>query len=311
MIFRGIADVFKAAAVNWVNDYAQSMGAALAFYTMFSIAPLLLIVISIAGAVFGEAAARGEIFGQLEGLLGRPGASAVAGLAGWRRPSRPTARSRRHSGRSLLFIGATSVFAELQDALDRIWRAPQRNREVRTVGPGTCAAACPFGMILGIGFLLIVSLAFQCRAFRVEPVVRSASSGWLSLADTSRTRADRRLAHRGLRDDLQDDAQGARQLARRLGRRGGHVDAVRCRQAADRHLHRQERCLDRLWRGRFAGRRPAVGVLLGADLPVRRRVLPGRIATSSARARAGRCRLRCDNGNRGYRQTYPTPTSTS
>ena len=59
MIFKDIADLFKAAAVNWVHDYAQSMGAALAFYTMFSIAPLLLIVISVAGLVFGEEAARG------------------------------------------------------------------------------------------------------------------------------------------------------------------------------------------------------------------------------------------------------------
>ncbi len=74
MTYRDILGLIKTAAINWVDDYAQSMGAALAFYTMFSIAPLLLIVISVAGFFFGEEAARGEIFGQLHELLGASGA---------------------------------------------------------------------------------------------------------------------------------------------------------------------------------------------------------------------------------------------
>ncbi len=80
MTAKDLWSLIKAAAAGWVADYAQSMGAALAYYTMFSIAPLLLIVISIAGLVFGEAAARGEIFSQLESLLGPTGALAVQGL---------------------------------------------------------------------------------------------------------------------------------------------------------------------------------------------------------------------------------------
>ena len=90
----------KAAASGWVDDYAPSMGAALAYYTMFSIAPLLLIAISIAGLVFGEQAARGEIFSQLEGMLGAPGALAVQGLSPvrFRCTVRPVAR---FSGRPL------------------------------------------------------------------------------------------------------------------------------------------------------------------------------------------------------------------
>ena len=74
------AALFKDAARNWLKDYAQSMGAALAFYTIFSIAPLLLIVISIAGLVFGRDAVHREIFIQLQELLGSPGATAVQGL---------------------------------------------------------------------------------------------------------------------------------------------------------------------------------------------------------------------------------------
>ncbi len=97
---KAIAGLFKAAAMNWVKDYAQSMGAALAFYTIFSIAPLLLIVIAIAGSIFGEDAARGEIYGQLQGMLGSHGATAVQGRSVWSccssapHPSSPNCRTR-------------------------------------------------------------------------------------------------------------------------------------------------------------------------------------------------------------------------
>ena len=65
---------------SWNDDYVSSMGAALAYYTMFSLAPLLLIVISVAGLLFGEAAARGEMQAQLDALMGEQGASAIQGL---------------------------------------------------------------------------------------------------------------------------------------------------------------------------------------------------------------------------------------
>lgn len=148
--------VIKTAISAWIDDYAQSMGAALAYYTMFSMAPLLLIVISIAGLAFGDQAAHGEIFSQLEGMLGASGALAVqALLESVRKPSESVTAT--VFGVVLLLIGATSVFGELQDALDRIWRAPVRAgqsgwwRLVR-------ARLLSFAMILGIGFLLIFSL---------------------------------------------------------------------------------------------------------------------------------------------------------
>ena len=135
------------------------MGAALAFYMIFSIAPLLLIVIAIAGLVFGEEAARGEIFYQLQGMLGTNGAAAVQGLL--ESASRPAdSVPAALFGTVLLFIGATTVFAELQSALDRIWRAPQRAKPSGLWGL-LRARLLSFGMILGIGFLLIVSLAFS------------------------------------------------------------------------------------------------------------------------------------------------------
>jgi len=156
---RAVAALFRDAALNWIADHAQSMGAALAFYTIFSIAPLLLIVIAIAGFFFGEEAARGEIYLQLQGMLGTHGALAVQDLlesAGRRADSVPAALL----GAGLLFVGATSVFAELQDALDRIWRVPRRQRSAGLWGL-LRARLLSFGMILGIGFLLVVSLAFS------------------------------------------------------------------------------------------------------------------------------------------------------
>ena len=183
MIFRDIAQVFKAAAQHWVKDYAQSMGAALAFYTMFSIAPLLLIVIAVAGAVFGEEAARGEIFHQLDELLGAHGTSAVQGLlesAGKRADNVLAAAF----GSALLFIGATSVFAELQDALDRIWRAPHRTPQSSGLWGLVRARLLSFGMILGIGFLLIVSLAFSAGLAALGRWWDPLSRGWLSVANT-------------------------------------------------------------------------------------------------------------------------------
>jgi membrane protein len=182
MSYRDVSDLLKSAAVNWVHDYAQSMGAALAFYTMFSIAPLLLIVISVAGIAFGEDAARGEIYGQLRGLLGAPGASAVEGLLETvRRPAESVTAT--VLGTVLLFIGATSVFAELQDALDRIWRAPQRVRNAGLWGL-VRARLLSFGMILGIGFLLMVSLAFSAGLAALNKWWDPLFDGWTSVANT-------------------------------------------------------------------------------------------------------------------------------
>jgi len=143
------------AAKSWSDDYAPSMGAALAYYTLFSIAPLLLIVISVAGLVFGAEAARGEILSQLRDLMGEEGARAVQGLLeAAHHPGKGAASTL--IGIALLVVGATSVFNELQDALDRIWRAPARRRS--GVWSLLRMRLLSFGMIMAIGFLLMVSL---------------------------------------------------------------------------------------------------------------------------------------------------------
>jgi membrane protein len=148
----------KEAATAWVLDYAPSMGAALSYYSVFSLAPLLLIVISIAGLVFGQDAVRGEVFVQLQGLLGTEASKAVEGLlVSVSKPAEGLASTA--IGLALLMIGATSVFGELQDALDRIWRAPARDRSGGLWGL-VRARLLSFGMILGTP-LLMVSLVFS------------------------------------------------------------------------------------------------------------------------------------------------------
>jgi membrane protein len=179
---RDVAGLAKAAAVNWVHDYAQSMGAALAFYTMFSIAPLLMIVIAVAGFFFGEEAARGEIYEQLDGLLGAQGAVAVEGLI--ESAGKPAESALATAfGLLFLFIGATSVFAELQDALDRIWRAPARVGQ-SGVWRLVRARLLSFGMILAIGFLLMVSLAFSAGLAALSKRWDPLFGGWQSIAQT-------------------------------------------------------------------------------------------------------------------------------
>jgi membrane protein len=146
----------KGAAAAFIEDYAPSMGAALAYYTMFSIAPLLFLVIMLAGLIFGEEAASGEIFAQLRGLMGDEGALAIQTMVkSVKEPA--TGAIGTVIGAIALLIGATTVFGELQSALDRIWRSPAR-KKTSGVWAMVQTRLLSFGMILGIGFLLIVSL---------------------------------------------------------------------------------------------------------------------------------------------------------
>lgn len=172
----------KRSASAWIADYAPSMGAALSYYTVFSMAPMLLIVIAIAGLVFGEDAARGALFEQLSGLMGAEGAKAVEGLlVSASKPSEGIIAM--VVGLVVLLLGATTVFGELQDALDRIWRAPDKQE-----GGGLWgllrARFLSFGMILGIAFLLMVSLVASAGVSALGKWWSPVFGGWEVLAQT-------------------------------------------------------------------------------------------------------------------------------
>src|SRR5215470_7860896 len=142
------------------------MGAALAYYTTFSLAPVLIVVIAVAGLVFGQDAARGEIVYQLRSLIGDESAKAVQELL--KSASQP-GKSVLASvvGIATLLIGATSVFAELQSSLDRIWRAPALKRQTG-IWSLLRQRLLTFGMVVAIGFLLLVSLALSAAVSAVD-----------------------------------------------------------------------------------------------------------------------------------------------
>ena len=175
----------KTAVAAWSDDYAPSMGAALSYYSVFSLGPLLLIVISVAGLVFGQDAVRGELFGQLRGMMGAEAAKGVeALLAGVSKPAQGAVATA--IGIAVLLVGATTVFGELQDALDRIWRAPSRDKSSGLWGL-LRARFLSFGMILGIAFLLMISLVLAAATSALGKLWGTAFDNWEVLAQLLNT----------------------------------------------------------------------------------------------------------------------------
>ena len=149
----------RRAFAAWSDDYAPSMGAALSYYALFSIAPLILIVVGVVGFFFGDDAVRGELYGQIAGMVGAEGAKAIEALVA--NASKPESGVlAMATGTLLLIMGASTVFGELQNALDRIWRAPER-KEGSSWFSLIRARLLSFGMILAIAFLLMVSLVLS------------------------------------------------------------------------------------------------------------------------------------------------------
>jgi membrane protein len=150
-----IFGLLKSSATEWVNDKASTLGAALAYYTAFSLAPLLIIVIGIVGLALGEAAARGQIFEQMRGLVGEQGGKAIEGMV--QSASKPSQGILATIiGAATLLFGASGVFGQLQSSLNAMWGVePKPGRGIWGVIKDRFLS---FGMILVIGFLLLVSL---------------------------------------------------------------------------------------------------------------------------------------------------------
>lgn len=167
-VLGGAWGVLRDAVRAWVVDGVASMGAAVAFYTIFSLAPMMILIIAVAGAVLGEAAATGALMDELTGLVGDAGARTIQDLivATDRNGSGPWATA---LGAATLLIGATTVFSELQGALNRIWRAEPP--AVSTVTWLVRVRLRGLALIGAIGFLLIVAL--------VASAVLAAFDSWL------------------------------------------------------------------------------------------------------------------------------------
>lgn len=163
--WRLYVDLVKRTGAAWIDDRAPTMGAALAFYSAFSLAPLLIIVIAVAGAAFGEDAARGAIVEQLSHLVGPTAAEAIQTLLkATQRTS--TGIFATVVGLLTMLVGATTVLVELQDDLDHIWKAPKRTGS--SLLSMLRARVLSLGMILGIGFLLLISLVLNGAIAAVE-----------------------------------------------------------------------------------------------------------------------------------------------
>ena len=169
------------AITEWFEHRASSKGAALAFYTLFSLAPILVLVIAIAGLFYGREAAQGELFFQIKGLVGSQGAEAIqlilSGAA-----NEEQGRTATIIAGALLLFGATSVFAELKSSLDELWQLPPLPGlgiwdTVRT-------RLLSFGMVLVLGFLLLVSLVFSAALSFAEKKMGAYwqdAAQWLTL----------------------------------------------------------------------------------------------------------------------------------
>ena len=168
--------LLKEAASEWSNDKAPRLGAALSYYTIFSLAPVLLLVIAVAGLVLGPKAAQGKIVEQFGGLLGTEAANVIQTML-------EKVSNRGHGilatvvGSVTLIAGATGVLVELQDALNTVWKVVARpGRGLRGILRDRLLS---FGIVLGFGFLLLVSLVLSAALAVVDSWLGGLIPGWV------------------------------------------------------------------------------------------------------------------------------------
>jgi membrane protein len=157
--------LIRQAGVAWLDDNAPRFGAALAFYTLFSLAPVLIVAVSIAGFAFGAKAAQGEIVRQFQGLMGTQGAAAIETII--QSTDRP-ALGMFSATLALLaiLVGASGAFNELQDALNTIWKVDSSTRNFWMVT--VRHRFFSLGLVIATGFLLLASLVVSASLSAAE-----------------------------------------------------------------------------------------------------------------------------------------------
>jgi membrane protein len=169
----GFVRLAQLAAKKWSADAIPRRGAALAYYSLFAIGPILIIAIAVAGMAFGEEAARGQIVAQMEGMVGRNGAVAIQTVL-QNAAQRSTLAS--IGGIVTLILAATGAFLELQAALNTIWRVETKKKEklkfAAMLWQLVWKRLRSLGLVVSLGFLLMVSLAASAAL--------AALGGWMS-----------------------------------------------------------------------------------------------------------------------------------
>lgn len=173
--FGALATILRRALAGWWNDDVPRLGASLAFYTLFALAPILVVAIAIGGLIFGPEAVRGEIVGQIQGLIGRGGAEAVQSmLEGASKPS--TSITATVVGIITFFLGATGAFLELQTALNTIWRVKPKS-DGRYLQILVMQRVISFGLVVALGFLLVTSLLVSAGLAAIDTYMGNAFPG--------------------------------------------------------------------------------------------------------------------------------------
>ncbi len=171
-MLRHAYDLLKETASNWVDDNASSRGAALAYYSMFAIAPIVILTVSVAGLFLGDAAASGQVAEQLRSTVGPQVAGAIEAVV--RNASNPsTSKWAALVGLLVALLGAAGVYAELQSDLNAIWKVtPRPGRPIWNV---VKERVFSFGMVLASGFLLLVSLVVTATLNSLAHFITPAS----------------------------------------------------------------------------------------------------------------------------------------
>lgn len=153
-----ILGLLRETITEWQADKASRLAAALAYYTVFSLAPLLIIAVATAGTIFGQEAAKGEIVEQIEGLVGSDSARVIeTAISNANQPDVSNIAS--IISIIVLLFGASGVFTQLQDSLNTVWNVqPKPGRSMKGIIGLVLKRILSFSLVLGIGFLLVVSL---------------------------------------------------------------------------------------------------------------------------------------------------------
>jgi len=168
-------NLFKQSFSEFSRDNVPRLGAALAYYTIFSLAPLLLIVIAIAGFVFGRDAAQNRIFAEMRGALGPTTAAALQTMVTNAAKSKSGGTIATIIGLVTLLVGASGVFGQLKDALNTIWDVkPKEGRGIMGLIKDRFLS---FAMVFGIGFLLLVSLVIDAAITAMGTYARGHMHG--------------------------------------------------------------------------------------------------------------------------------------
>ncbi len=177
-----VCGLFERAFTEWRQDKASRLGAALAYYALFSLSPSLIIIIAVAGLLFGKQAAQGQVLAQIQGIVGPDIAGAIQGmLEGAQKPFSGIVAT--FVGLLTLLIGATGVLVELQDALNTVWEVPPASGTgLREMIKNRLVS---LAILLGGGFLLLLSLALSAGLGAIEHLLGAGLPGWVYLGQAA------------------------------------------------------------------------------------------------------------------------------